>query len=101
MACPVIRAGHGDALNNSHLIGRLVVSIRPDWHNLFLVNQTKGVLEMSRNHKVKHLAVRPDTHQRYKIISAIRGKDMTEIAEAAVRALEEKWRITLPLEPAE
>jgi len=50
---------------------------------------------------VKHIAVKPSTHQRFKIACALKGKEMNDIAEAAIRALEEKWGITLPLEAAE
>lgn len=54
---------------------------------------------MARN-EVRHLAVRPVTHQRVKIISALKGKEISEVVEAAVKALEEKWQIALPLETA-
>lgn len=51
--------------------------------------------------EVKHLAVRPNTHQRVKVICALKKVEISDVVEAAVRALEEKWGITLPLEPAE
>lgn len=51
--------------------------------------------------EVKLLAVKPETHHRVKILSAIKKKDMTEVTEVAIKALEEQWGISLPLEPAE
>ena len=60
----------------------------------------KRVTDMARA-GVKHLAVRPETHQRVKIISAIKKAEISDVVEAAVKALEEKWGISIPLEPVE
>lgn len=86
--------------NHSGLWPGAIVSSPDDWHNILIINHLKGVADMARA-ETKVLAVRPDTHQRVKVISALKKVEMADVAEAAIKALEEKWGINLPLEPAE